>query len=320
MASNFWIFCCRFRAIENIRIDVDHRTNWGKIRAMANPTTSRPVRKRPPLLKALGRSEPPESVQIAGVAYHHLETVKHDSWAATAIYADAADTRIICKFNRMQPIFGLPMAWLGRMLARREVGFLRRLADVELVPQALGAVFDETGELKNVAARFYIAGDVFRVREQVTPQFFADLKQLLADLHDHDMAYVDMHKRENIIVDKKGRPHLIDFQVSVGLSPKGKGKRRLARYFLSHLQETDNYHYRKHYARCLGDTLTPEELKTYLEPPGFIRAHRKIAVPLRSLRRRLLVLMKVRDESGMARGELVPEEAFRAPPEETKKP
>ncbi|MHA1523046.1 MAG: hypothetical protein ACTSY1_01420 [Alphaproteobacteria bacterium] len=274
------------------------------------------VRKRPPLLLALGQNDPPETVEIAGVEYRHQETVKHDSWAATAIYRDASNARIICKFNRIQPIFGFPMAWLGRILARRELGFLHRLADIDLVPTPLGAVIAQGRELKNVAARIYIAGDVFRVREQVDAQFFADLKQLLAALHAHDMAYVDLHKRENIVVDTRGRPNLIDFQVSFGLSPSGRGKQRVARFILAHLQEMDNYHYRKHYARCLGDTLTPQELQDYLKPPGFIRAHRKIAAPLRTLRRRLLVLMKVRNKSGMAHGELVPEEAFRPRPDD----
>ena len=66
--------------------------------------------------------------------------LKHDSWAATAVYRGPAG-RIVCKFNRQQPIFLFPMRWLGRMLARREASFLLRLADVANVPSLTGDVY-----------------------------------------------------------------------------------------------------------------------------------------------------------------------------------
>ena len=79
----------------------------------------RTVRPRPPLLRALGAGEPPRTVEIDGNTYRWVETFKHDSWAATGLYS-GANGAIVCKFNRTQPIFGFPMTWLGRRLARRE--------------------------------------------------------------------------------------------------------------------------------------------------------------------------------------------------------
>ena len=67
----------------------------------------------------MGLYDPPLSVRVEGRVYRRLEILKHDSWAATAVYAGAGG-RIVCKFNRQQPILGIPVAWLGRFLARRE--------------------------------------------------------------------------------------------------------------------------------------------------------------------------------------------------------
>jgi hypothetical protein len=259
------------------------------------------------VLRALGNAEPPDRVEVGGAGYRIESVLKHDSWAATALYAGPRGERIICKFNRVQPAFGLPMAWLGRILARREAGFLRRLAHLELVPDDLGPVTVDGRPLTGALARRYVDGEAFRDSAQVDAAFFAELRRLLDAIHSSGVAYVDLHKRENIIVGRDGRPHLVDFQVSLGAWHRRPGNGRLVRT----LQEMDDYHYRKHYARCLPDTLTPEELRRYLAPPRFVRAHRTLAVPLRSLRRWLLVLLKVRDRSGQAGSELEPEDALR---------
>jgi hypothetical protein len=264
-------------------------------------------------LRALGNAEPPGSVRVGGSDYRVETVLKHDSWAATAIYAGLRGERIICKFNRAQPAFGMPMAWLGRMLAGREAGFLRRLAHLELVPDDLGPVTADGRLLPGAVARRYIEGEAFRDGAQVDLAFFVELRRLLDAVHASGMAYVDLHKRENIIVDRDGRPHLVDFQVGLGTWRRWPGNGRLVGIMVRKLQEMDDYHHRKHHARSLPETLTPEELRRYLEPPGLIRAHRRVAVPLRRLRRWLLVLLKVRDRSGQAQSELEPEDALRPP-------
>ncbi|MCG6122043.1 MAG: hypothetical protein MEP57_04970 [Microvirga sp.] len=269
--------------------------------------SGRPVKKRPPLLRALGSAEPPQTIEVAGREWRLDETFKHDSWAATATYV-AGEDRLICKFNRAQPVFFIPMRWLGRALARREIGFLERLRDVALVPTPYGEVRAGGVLLDNAAARVFIPGEAFHGPEQVTPAFFDDLYALLREVHARDMAYVDLHKRENVIVGPGGRPYLIDFQVSFGVAP---GAGRINRAVLTRLQETDLYHIRKHHLRCFPETLSPEQIAAFREPPGIISIHRRITKPLRSLRRKLLVKLGVRDASGMARSEADPEIAFR---------
>ena len=271
------------------------------------------VRKRPALFRALGRDDPPETVTVDGETFGLNTLLKHDSWAATAIYEARSGEKIICKFNRMQSILGIPMGWLGRRLAAREAAFLRRLDDIDLVPPDRGPVHADGRLLANAAARTFIPGAPFKRADQVDRTFFETLENLLAAVHERDMAYVDLHKRENIIVDLSGRPHLIDFQVSVALPNKWPGNGRLGRWFLTRLQEMDRYHYRKHYVRCLGGEMTPEEAEDFIAAPALIRIHRRLSVPLRRLRRRLLVALGIRGKGGMAHTELEPEDAFRTP-------
>ena len=244
-------------------------------------------------MRALGSGEPPGTVIVGGESYQLDNIFKHDSWAATALYVHPDGRTIVCKFNRTQSIFGIPMRWLGRSLARREADFLRRLADVELIPKDLGPVMADGQPLTNAIARSFVDGRPFSGPEQIGPTFFQNLKGLVAAMHAHDIAYVDFHKRENIVIATDGRPYLVDFQVSFGLSRRWPGNGRLARYVLAQLQEMDNYHLQKHIARCQPDLLPPE-LRGDPRPPAIIRAHRRVSVPLRTLRRRLLVLLRVR--------------------------
>src|SRR5262249_23472723 len=91
-------------------------------------------RPRPALLRALGRAEPPDLIEAEGSEVRRVTTFKHDSWAATGLSPAAGGRQIVSKFNRVQPVFGVPMRWLGRLLARRERRMLKRLADEPQVP------------------------------------------------------------------------------------------------------------------------------------------------------------------------------------------
>lgn len=270
------------------------------------------VKKRPALFRALGPQEPPETVAVADRNYRHIRTFKHDSWAATALYEDPQGVRITCKFNRTYPVGPIPMRWAGRMLAAREAGFLRRLADVECVPDDLGPVTAGGRRLDNAVARVFVAGEPFRDGAQVDAGFYRALQELVIALHTHDMAYVDLHKAENIIVGPDRRPHLIDFQVSYALSRSWPGNGRIARFLLAQLQAMDRYHMRKHLYRNHPEGLTADQLADWAHPPAIIRAHRRIARPLRAMRRRFLTWLRIRDDTGSAASELEPEDAFRA--------
>ena len=280
---------------------------------MSHPDNQK-VRKRPAGLRALGNHDPPEHVTVLGATYRRGDILKHDSWAATAIYCNNEDKRIICKFNRTEPVFRIPLAWVGRALAARETRFLRKLSNVELVPKDLGSVTSGGHLLRNAIARSYVHGQALRVKEQINLRVFDELRGLLQAIHARDMAYVDLHKLENIIVDPDNHPYLIDFQVCFGLSDAWPGNGRLVRLLLSKLQEVDIYCLNKHLTRHLPQTLTPTELRQYSKVPLLIRIHRIFAVPLRTMRRKLLVHLHIRAVGGAASSELEPEDAYRPAP------
>src|SRR6478672_56029 len=112
---------------------------------MSSPRTARP---RPPLFRALGAADAPPEVVVDGTRYRQIELFKHDSWAATALYGSAG-RRIVCKFNRVQPVLGAPMSWLGNRLAEREHRALARLDGLPQIPRPLGPVHANGQRLRN---------------------------------------------------------------------------------------------------------------------------------------------------------------------------
>jgi hypothetical protein len=283
------------------------------------PASSAAVRPRPALFRALGVDDPPPHVEVDGLRYERIDIFKHDSWAATALYA-AGPRRIICKFNRRQSLCGLPGAWIGRLLARRESHFLRRLAGVAGFPRLLGPVLVDGAEVENALARVYIAGRPLESRERTPDEFFPELGRLLGELHDRGIAYVDLHKRENVLVGEDGRPHLIDFQVSFDATAFPRPLAWLARPLFRALRQMDEYHRLKLLIRCRPDQSEATAADLAQFRPRLVRWHRVFAEPLRGARRKLLTLLKVRRDKGRAESEAFAEVALRTPVRPTEAP
>jgi hypothetical protein len=266
---------------------------------------------RPKIFRALGSRDLPANIGIAGESFALVDPLKHDSWAATGLYAGSRG-KVICKFNREQNIFGLPMRWLGRALARREAEFLRRTADVPNLPRGCGPVTMDGTVRLNAVARVYVEGHPLGANERVGDDFFPQLRLTFDEIHRRGLAHVDLHKRENIIVADDGRPCLIDFQIC-WLSPEGFwGRTWPFRAVLHLLQRADNYHFIKHVVRHRPDQLPPGQRDMDSHRPWFIKLHRHaLSIPFRALRRRLLVLLSVRSGKGMAESEVAPEDAVR---------
>lgn len=271
------------------------------------PTIDTSVRPRPPFLRALGNCDPPEHVEIDGKSYRLERIVKHDSWAATAFYV-GADKRVVCKFNRQQPIGPISMRWLGLRLAAREAHALRRLAGLPGIPIVLGAVRAGGKALTHAVAHDFIPGRPLGRHDRVSADAFEALAQLLAEIHRRNVAYVDLHKRENILVGDDGRLYLLDFQISFCVKNKWPANSLMVRALLWVLQRSDSYHLAKHIARCSPD---PGRAERELNRPWWIRVHRCIARPFRSCRRWLLVQFAVRTGAGRVETEFFPEEVVR---------
>ena len=266
------------------------------------------ARPRPAFLRALGKDDLPPLITCAGQSYRLERLLKHDSWAASAVYRPVgAGKRLKVKFNRTASVFGVPLAWLGHQLARHEAWMLRALHDLPQIPRWVGDVYLGKQRLRHAVAHEWIPGHPLSKGEWVEDAFFPTLYSTLREMHRRGIAYVDLHKRENIIVGHDGRPYLIDFQISQALPTCWVCRHRLTRQALRILQASDLYHFVKHVRLH-----RPDQLRLYggIERPWWITLHRGVAVPFRSLRRGLLVRWGVRTGVGYADSEYFPEDAL----------
>ncbi len=244
--------------------------------------TRKPVsRLRHPWLYALPTGRLPECVICRGRRFELVETFKHDFFAGTGLYRGQTGLAVL-KMNRVTDFFGLPMEWIGRFLGRREIRLYEASHDLEGVPALIGPV-GRTGLL-----HAYVPGRPLDRRDEVSDEFFDRLVALVRALHERRIASVDLNKRQNILLGADGRPHLIDFQISLMLPATGWGRWRLTRWLLRRFQQADYYHCLKHKRRLRPDLLTIEEQQAVNRLSIWIRLHRWIARPLTNLRRRVL--------------------------------
>jgi hypothetical protein len=280
-----------------------------------DPFSASTVKPRPHWLKALGGESLPETVAIDGVPHRLRETFKHDSWAATGLYEGPAGVRRVVKLHRQAPVGSVPLSWLGRRMARHEMRLLQTLGDLKGVPKLAGQVTVNGCQLNNAVARDYIEGHPLGNRENVNESFFPSLSALLRAMHSRKIAYVDLHKRENILVNEAGEPFLIDFQISVAWP-----RRLVAGPLFTLLRRSDEYHLMKHWARLRPEQCGFDAVALRKQIPWMIRAHRLVARPLRELRRWLLVKLGVRTGKGRVETELFAEHALRAVSPDIRRP
>ena len=188
---------------------------------------------------------------------------------------------------------------------------MERLAGIEGIPVSLGPVEAGGRRLTNAVAHEWIEGHALAEHEQVDDRFFPRLAAILTEAHGRGVAHVDLHKRENILVDEAGRPHLIDFQISFALPRSSRIAAVLLGGVLRLLQRCDDYHLLKHRLRHRPDQLTTTQADLEQLRPWWIRAHRCVAVPFRTLRRGLLARLRIRGKGGEAFTEAFPEIAHR---------
>lgn len=273
----------------------------------STPNTTRP---RPALFRALGKEEPPIEINIGGHLYQLAEVYKHDSWAATALYSGPGGL-VISKFNRQQRIGFISMRWLGYWLARHEATLLSRLQHLRHIPRLLGPVYIHGRLASHAVARSFIPGHPMRAREPLPQAFFDQLQATLQVVHQLQIAYMDLHKRENIIVGDDGQPYLIDFQVSYLLPTGWWAKLTPLPWLLSLMQQSDNYHCTKHRVKHTNVDAQSARSQVKKARPFWITMHRWIAVPFRELRRRLLVLFGIRKGKGRVESEAFAEDGLR---------
>lgn len=226
---------------------------------------------------ACGQLGLPQDIFIAGQSYHLVKTFKHDFFAATGLYAPiddkASGDKIVLKLNRLTPFLGIPLAWLGRWLTRRETRLLEQLADIPNIPQHVRR-FGCNGFVYR-----YIDGVSLDTKPTVPDTFFDRLEQLLEILHQRGVCYLDLNKRGNILLGTDGMPYLIDFQIATQITGRWLG------WLRTFLQRHDQYHLLKHKVRLRPDLVLPAQRHQYFQRTPAIWLHRYATKPLRNLRR-----------------------------------
>jgi hypothetical protein len=225
--------------------------------------------------------------------YRLVKTFKHDFFAATGLYEGPAGQTVL-KINRIVGVCGLPLKWIGRFLGGREARLYELVQDLEGVPRLIGR-FGATGFM-----HAYVPGHPLGRREEVGDAFFDELATLLRTLHARHIAYVDLNKRQNVLVGDDGRAYLIDFQISLWLPPTGWRGLAPLRWLLKRFQRADMYHLLKHKRRSRPDLLTEDEERTLSRLSIWIRLHRLYGRPLTHVRRWLLRRLQGRADASVA--------------------
>ncbi len=245
----------------------------------------------PPSMTALGRRSLPREIDVAGRRYVQRRIFKNDFFAVTALY-EGEGGKVILKVHRQASFLLMPLGWVGRLLAGRERAAFERLCDLEGVPMLIGR-WGPTG-----IVREYIEGHPLARGERVPDDFHPRLRRLIDSVHKRGIAYVDLEKRENVLVGDDGRPYLFDFQISWLWPRRWGGELWPARVLRSWLQEGDRYHLIKLQRRTRPDQLSPEALAASYRKPWYVRAHRLITWPFTWCRRRILNRLDPRRRNG----------------------
>lgn len=270
------------------------------------------TRRSPPKWLTATGGPPPVGLHLHGARYVLRRVYKHDFFACTAVYERADDrpardtpTRtteesppgaqppeVVLKIGRSQRLFGLPMSWLGRLLAAREAACLRALAGVDGVPRLLERK-GPTGLIRE-----HIPGEVLRRGHAPPPGFHAKLGELVAQVHARGMACVDLEKPENVLLGEDGAPHLFDFQIAWYWPRAWGGELWPVRVARGWFQAADRYHLAKLRRRTDRARLSQEALRGSYRPPWPIRVHRVLLRPLIRLRRWALSIVDPRPRVG----------------------
>jgi len=222
---------------------------------------------------------PPSRLKIRGTSYSFLKILKDDFWARTMLYTGPKRMAVV-KSAYSISYHGLPRKRIARFLAGREAKMHERLSDVRFVPRLLERIDDFT------FAREYVEGYTLLERPEVNETFFDELLQMVKELHSRGIAYVDLNKRDNIVVGEDGHPYLIDFQISVHRDDLNRFMGPLAEKILQTLQEGDIYHIFKHKRRIRPDLLRPGEYEQGTRKTAWHKVYRFLREPYFRIRRR----------------------------------
>ena len=222
---------------------------------------------------------PEPTISVQGVAYRYTSTLKEDFFSANYLY-ERDGRAYVLKISRFRFIGAFAFQWLARLLHHREWKVYSRLDGTPGIPALAGRhgrdaylhAFVPGVTLKTYVTRLKKEG-AFDPLEHIRDDFFPKLQTTLAEVHRREVGYADLSKGENIIVDEKGEPWLIDFQISWPVRPSGP-LRPFSHAIYRAIAREDAYHLLKFKARYRPDQLTPEERARVEHRSGLNRLHK----------------------------------------------
>jgi len=160
-----------------------------------------------------------------------------------------------------------PARWprLARYLARREAKALQRLLGTSGVPRLIALEDDRL-------IRSYLPGDVMYLSSPRSRDYFREALRLVRRLHRLRVAHNDLAKEANWICLNQEVPGIVDFQLAICFSRRGRLFRLLAREDLRHLLK-----HKRHY---LPEALTERERKILAQPMWPARWWRRLVKPV----------------------------------------
>ncbi len=195
------------------------------------------------------------------------QVLKSDRYARTLRVRLEDGTPAVHKTSVVVLPPGVRVGVAARRLARREADHLELLSGLDGIPALLGRPSPEA------FLRRWIDGDTLRNHAEVPDRVFPELRGVLAAVHDRGVAYADMAKEENVIVEsgsEAGRPWLVDFQISAA---RGTWLEPL----VETLQAADRYYLARHVRRRRPDQLTDADRELLSRGRGVVsRLHRKL--------------------------------------------
>ncbi len=210
-------------------------------------------------------AEAPEpEITVDGKLYRYTSTLKTDFFSVNYLYAREG-TAYVLKISRFRFIGAFLFQWLARLFHHWEWNVYGRLDGTPWIPSLSGRhgknglvhVFVPGMTLKQYITKLKREG-TFDPVKHIGDDFFPRLASTLAEVHRREVAYADLAKLENIIVDDHGKPWLIDFQISWPVPRRGPF-RPIALAIYRIIAREDRYHLLKYKARYRPDLLTDEE-------------------------------------------------------------
>jgi len=141
---------------------------------------------------------------------------------------------------------------IGLWLIQNEWRVYSRLMGIEGIPNAIERID------RFAFAIEYIPGSPIPRGEDLPSSFFADLANVLREVHSRGVVHLDLRHKGNILISEKGKPYIIDFNSSLFFGEKGF----LRRFLFPALRWVDHGGLLKLKERVSPSLMTPEELST----------------------------------------------------------